>query len=86
MIAPVKETYDGAIPSGNSVMTYNLLYFADRTDSPEITGSLNRHRSFMDAAASGYPQGHCFHLFSLFPAKKIICRDNICRQTDEAIL
>lgn len=81
-----QETYDGAIPSRNSVMTYNLIYFAENNDHSKFAECLKRHCSFMDAAASGYPQGHCFHLFSLFPAKKIICRDNICRQTDEAIL
>ena len=86
MIAPVKETYDGAIPSGNSVMTYNLIYFTDKTDSPEFTECLRRHRSFMDSAASNYPAGHCFHLFSLYPAKKIICSGNVCRQTDEVIV
>ena len=86
MIAPVKETYDGAIPSGNSVMTYNLIYFAENNDHSKFAECLKRHCSFMDAAASNYPAGHCFHLFSLYPAKKIICRDNTCRQTDEVIV
>lgn len=98
LICPVKETYDGAIPSGNSIMMYNLLFLSsfevesmeDATTKPAksslIRKFLTKHRSFMNSAASSYPTGHAFYLFSLFPAKKIICRDNICQQTDEDIL
>lgn len=86
LIAPVKETYDGAMPSGNSVMMYNMLFLIDAVDSPEIKNFLPKHREFMQNAAANYPAGYCFYLFSLFPVKKIICRDNVCQPTDEDIL
>jgi len=68
-----KETFDGAVPSGNSVMAYNLSRLSALTGSMHFYDLLKKQRSFMNAEASAYPQGYGFYLYSVLPAKEVVC-------------
>jgi uncharacterized protein YyaL (SSP411 family) len=74
LIARPKETYDGAVPSGNSVMTMNLALL-NLLSGREFDAVLTKQTEFMNAKAAEAPHGHSFYLFSLlekdFRAKKI---------------
>ena len=50
-----KETYDGAIPSGNSVMAYNLVRLCQITQNEEYAKLLEKQIAFMRAKINGYP-------------------------------
>jgi len=65
LILRPKETYDNALPSGNSVMAYNL----NRLSHP-LSEQQNR---FMNGCAAEYPMGYGFYLFSQLPVKQITC-------------
>ena len=59
-----KETYDGALPSGNSVMAYNLVRLAQMTRGTwleEATAQL----AYLSGEAEKYPAGHSMFLLSL---------------------
>lgn len=60
-----KETYDNAIPSGNSVMAYNLSRLMHPLSEKQNT--------FMNSCASEYPSAYGFYLFSQLPTKRITC-------------
>ena len=68
-----KETYDGAMPSGNSVMAYNLTRLYALTGSDELYPVLKKHETFMNAAAAEHPPGHCFYLYSMLPTTEVTC-------------
>lgn len=74
LIAHPKETYDGAIPSGNSVMTMNLVILNFLIG--DFEDILHQQISFMSGQASGAPAGHSFYLYSLLtdaaPERKIV--------------
>ncbi len=73
LIVKPKETYDGAIPSGNSVMHFNLTRLASYTHDHELYKLVEKHKKFMNQAASHYPAGYSFYLFSQYPTKDIVC-------------
>lgn len=50
-----KEIYDGAIPSGNSVMAYNLVRLYHLTESAEYSALAEKQFSFMASGAGNYP-------------------------------
>lgn len=60
-----KETYDGAIPSGNSVMTYNLVRLHQITDKDEYKELLEKQITFMTAQTHEYPSGNSMFLIAL---------------------
>ena len=68
-----KETYDGAMPSGNSVMAYNLTRLYALEGSDEFDAVLKKQESFMNAASDGYPPGNSFYLYSMLPTEQIVC-------------
>jgi len=59
-----KETYDGAIPSGNSVMAYNFVRLYQLTDKVEYRNLIEKQFAFLSAQASDYPAGHCMFLIA----------------------
>lgn len=73
LISNPKETYDGAMPSGNSVMAYNLSRLAALTKSEDFSAKSAEQNAFMSAEAAAYPAGHGFYLYSLLPAKEVVC-------------
>lgn len=68
-----KETYDGAIPSGNSVMAYNLTRLYALTNDDALFTVLRKHTAFMNAASADFPSGNGFYLYSMLPTKEIVC-------------
>jgi len=59
-----KEVYDGAIPSGNSVMMYNLVSLYQLTEKEEYDTLLLKQAEFMDFQAAEYPAGHSMYLLA----------------------
>ena len=60
-----KETYDGAIPSGNSVMTYNLVRLYGITEKEEYKELLEKQITFMYAKTYEYPSGNSMFLIAM---------------------
>jgi len=77
LIAVPKETYDGAIPSGNSVMTYNLVKLWQITGKIEWKNQAEEQLEFLSTFAQNYPAGQTFFLFvSLLyqnPPEHVVC-------------
>lgn len=65
LIVRPKETYDGAIPGGNSLMAYNLVRLALITDDEKYRNSAERQLDFLAADATQYPTGHAMFLLAL---------------------
>lgn len=59
-----KETYDGALPGGNSVMAYNLVKLYQLTEKAEYDTLIKRQFAFMSSQAAGYPAGHSMFLLA----------------------
>lgn len=77
LIVKPKETYDGAIPSGNSVMAYNLVRLSQITGKEDIFNQAKRQIEFMSLYANDYPAGYCFFMLALSaylnPYDDIVC-------------
>ncbi len=58
-----KETYDGAVPSGNSVMAYNAVRLYQLTQREEYRELAERQSAYMDPLAWEYPMGYSMFLF-----------------------
>lgn len=77
LITRPRDTYDGAIPSGNSVCAYTLYRTARLTGDAAIERGARKQAEFMAGRAADYPSGHCFGLIALMPyvygAREIVC-------------
>lgn len=62
-----KEIYDGAIPSGNSVMAYNFVRLYQLTENEKYKALLENQFAFLFSQAQDYPAGH-----SLFFLAKLL--------------
>lgn len=71
-----KETFDGAIPSGNSVMAYNLLKLYNLTDKQNYNTLLKNQLKFLSNSAKDYSYGVSFYLLTLLlyikPTERIV--------------
>ncbi|WP_444641441.1 thioredoxin domain-containing protein [Caproiciproducens sp. R1] len=72
-----KETYDGAIPSGNSAASLCLVKLAALTGNPALQEAADQQLRFMAGAAQEFPAGHSFALTAmtsaLYPSREIVC-------------
>ena len=59
-----KEVYDGAIPSGNSVMTYNFVRLYQLTENEKYHELAEKQIAFLSSQADDYPAGHCMFLIA----------------------
>ena len=59
-----KETYDGAVPSGNSMMAYDLVRLYQLTKNEKYNELAGKQISFMSARVQDYPAGHSMFLFA----------------------
>lgn len=65
LILHPKETYDGAVPSGNSMMAYNLVRLHFLTGEKQFGELAKRQLGFMTAEAERYPAGYAMFLTAL---------------------
>lgn len=65
LIINPKETFDGALPSGNSVMAHNLVKLYNITGHEKYGKLAEKQLKFMSAEAEQYPMGHSFYLLAL---------------------
>jgi len=85
LVARPKESYDGAIPSGNSAMVMNLLTLNLLTG--EYGDMLDKQIDFMISQAADIPGGHSFFLYAMLikeftkrnPADYICDENGCCR-------
>ncbi len=59
-----KETYDGAIPSGNSVMAYNFVRLYQLTEEEKYRELAEKQIAFLSVQAAEYPAGHSLFLLA----------------------
>ncbi len=82
LILRPKETYDGAIPSGNSLMAYNLDRLTFLTDEERYKATAERQLDFLAQSASQYPTNYAMFLTALLehgkpPMKITVAKDDI---------
>lgn len=76
-----KETYDGAIPSGNSLMAYNFVKLYQLTSNDDYKRLAEQQLDFISREASDFPINHAMFLIALLeykepPMKITIVADN----------
>ncbi len=59
-----KEVYDGAVPSGNSIMAYNLVRLYQLTENEKYRELAEKQIAFLSSQAGDYPAGHCMFLIA----------------------
>lgn len=76
LIMKPKETYDGALPSGNSVMAYCLVRLSQITGKQKYSQAAEKQLAFLSGEAEVYPSGHSMFLIALLlylnPPRKIV--------------
>lgn len=77
LIARPKETYDGAMPSGNSVAAMVLQTLATLTGETEWQAAADRQLSFLAGEIGEYPSASCFGVLAmmdaLYPRRELVC-------------
>ncbi len=86
LILRPKETYDGAVFSGNSAMAYNLVQLTFLTGEKRLGELAGQQLRFMSQEAANYPAGYSMFLVALLeyleaPNKTMfyVCSENACR-------
>ena len=64
LILRPKEAYDGAFPSGNSLMAWNLVRLAQLTGEEEYQQEAQQQLDFLAQEAAQYPTGHAMFLLA----------------------
>jgi uncharacterized protein YyaL (SSP411 family) len=65
LITRPKETYDGAMPSGNSIMAYNLVRMNYLSPTKLTNEVVSTHLAFMSGMAENAPAAHAMFLIAL---------------------
>lgn len=77
LIVRTKETYDGAMPSGNSLAALALEKLWRLTGKSQWKDILEKQMVFLAGEAAGYPSGFCFAMLTLlnlqYPGMDLIC-------------
>lgn len=60
-----KETHDGAVPSGNSMMAYNLVWLSYLTEEKQYQEFAVKQLEYMAQEAESYPVGYAMYLMAL---------------------
>lgn len=77
LIARPKETYDGAIPSGNSAAAMVLESLAALTGEREWQTAADRQMRFLAENIGEYPSASCFGILAMmdavYPHRELVC-------------
>lgn len=73
LITRTKETYDGATPSGNSMIAYNFSRLSLLTEDKFFYSLYEKQRKFMESEAAALHTGFGFFMYSSLPVKKVVC-------------
>lgn len=76
-----KETYDGAMPSGNSAAGYVLIKLSRLTGLEEYRQWGRKQLAFLSENAASYPVGHCFAMMALMMElyqESFLCENGVC--------
>ena len=77
LIARPKETYDGVMPSGNSVAAMVLQTLSSLTGELEWQSAADRQLSFLAGEIGEYPSASCFGVLALmgalYPHRELVC-------------
>ena len=77
LISRPMDTWDGAMPSGNSAAAHVLCQLAGLTALPEWIERRDRQLAFLADEVKDYPSGYSFALLAmtevLYPSKELIC-------------
>ena len=77
LIQRPKETYDGAMPSGNAAAGYVFSRLASLTGELNWQEERDKQFAFLAGVAQAVPSAHCFALYSmgdiLYPAMELVC-------------
>ena len=77
LIARPKETYDGAMPSGNSVAAMVLQTLASLTGEPAWQTAADRQLRFLAGGIGEYLSASCFGVLAmmdaLYPHRELVC-------------
>ena len=65
LITRPKETWDAAMPSGNSAAALALVRLAELSDDARYAEAADRQLSFLAGAVRAHPTGHGFALYAL---------------------
>ncbi len=90
LILRPKEIYDGAIPSGNSLMAYNFVKLYLLTSDDKYKDLAKKQLDFISSEASQYPTNHAMFLMALLeynepPMKVTIVVDDNANINDFAL-
>ena len=91
LIVRTKETYDGAMPSGNSAAARGLQQLAQITGESKWQEILDQQMCYLAGAMEGYPAGHSYALLTmmsvLYPSKELVCTTSLAvRDAEQKIL
>ncbi len=70
LILRPKDTYDGAVPSGNSLMAYNFVKLYLLTADDKYKSLAEKQLDFISAEANSYPINHTMFLTALLEYKE----------------
>lgn len=77
LISRPKETYDGALPSGNSVAAVVLEHLSKLTGDAKWQQISYRQLCFLAGAIHDYPAGHSMALLAvsqaIYPSRELVC-------------
>lgn len=77
LIIRPKETYDGAIPSGNSVAAMVLQRLASLTGDKKWEAAARRQMQFLADVVFDYPASSCFAMLAMmnfmYPHRELVC-------------
>ena len=76
-----KETYDGAMPSGNSAAGYVLIKLSKLTGLEEYREMGLKQLDYLAESATGYPAGFCFAMMAIMMElyqEGFLCENGVC--------
>lgn len=82
LIVRPKESYDGAMPSGNSIMAFNLVRLTQLTNETAFKPIIEQQFKFLSGEARRYPAGFSMYLIALLdyyspPQTTVVVTKNI---------